>query len=262
MPAPFRDGDHVVDDVDDALHGLLSSADEQYVLRHAADCPICAIALQEAKRRQAAVQALPTPEAAPELANAVIDRVHTLAGGPSAQQRLVRLWTLRCVAAALALVVLIHLWFILHKPSTYDLRLLGQAQMLSGAPASLRTQLTHGGIPVAGANIQLTLFDPNAGRQVTLVSYTTDTAGTGSPTFTFPGWPDGTYTLRALATDGFETASLDQPLTLKRESRLMLSTDKPVYQPGQTIHMRALALRRPDFKPVAAADAVFTLTDP
>src|SRR5262249_6761492 len=43
---------------------------------------------------------------------------------------------------------------------------------------------------------------------------------------------------------------------------LMLSTDKPVYQPGQVIRMRGLALRRPDRKPVAGREIVFSVTDP
>ena len=42
----------------------------------------------------------------------------------------------------------------------------------------------------------------------------------------------------------------------------MASTDKPVYQPGQVIHMRGLALRRPDLKPVAGQVMAFSLTDP
>ena len=42
----------------------------------------------------------------------------------------------------------------------------------------------------------------------------------------------------------------------------MLSSDKPVYQPGQTIQLRSLALRRPDLLPVAGREAVFTVSDP
>ena len=42
----------------------------------------------------------------------------------------------------------------------------------------------------------------------------------------------------------------------------MTSTDKPVYQPGQVIRMRSLALRRPDLKPVAGQMMSFSLTDP
>ena len=40
-----------------------------------------------------------------------------------------------------------------------------------------------------------------------------------------------------------------------------LVTDKPVYQPGQTIHIRSLSLRRPDLKPVAATAVLFEVED-
>ena len=37
---------------------------------------------------------------------------------------------------------------------------------------------------------------------------------------------------------------VEQPVTIQREYRLLLSTDKPLYQPGQTIHIRSLSLAR------------------
>src|SRR5262249_58651127 len=44
--------------------------------------------------------------------------------------------------------------------------------------------------------------------------------------------------------------------------RVRASADTPVYQPGQTIDVRSLALRRPDLRPAAGEDATFTVTDP
>jgi alpha-2-macroglobulin-like protein len=42
----------------------------------------------------------------------------------------------------------------------------------------------------------------------------------------------------------------------------MVSTDKPVYQPGQTIHVRSLALQRPDLRAAGRQSVEFTVTDP
>jgi uncharacterized protein YfaS (alpha-2-macroglobulin family) len=42
----------------------------------------------------------------------------------------------------------------------------------------------------------------------------------------------------------------------------MLSSDKPVYQPGQTIQVRALGLRLPQLRPLAGKEALFTIRDP
>ena len=95
-----------------------------------------------------------------------------------------------------------------------------------------------------------------------LVSLTTDQQGTAGPKFTLPDWKDGKYTLRVVArTDGADER-LSRTVELRRDWKLMLSTDKPVYQPGQTIRLRSLALRRPDLKPVTGQEMTFAITDP
>ena len=42
---------------------------------------------------------------------------------------------------------------------------------------------------------------------------------------------------------------------------MLLVTDKPLYQPGQLMHLRALALQSFDLKPVAGADLTFEVED-
>src|SRR5207244_1928018 len=49
---------------------------------------------------------------------------------------------------------------------------------------------------------------------------------------------------------------------LHRSWKVMLSTDKPVYQPGQVIHVRSLTLRTLDRQPAKHESALFTLVDP
>ena len=65
----------------------------------------------------------------------------------------------------------------------------------------------------------------------------------------FPDWEDGDYELELVAHTGGQAERLLRSVRLNRSWKLMLSTDKPVYQPGQTIHARSLALRRPDLNP-------------
>src|SRR5262249_36118524 len=91
-----------------------------------------------------------------------------------------------------------------------------------------------------------------------LAQFETDESGAGNQRFEVPDWAEGNYEL--VVTAGRE--SVRRPVTLARDWQLMLSSDKPVYQPGQTILLRALALRRPDLKPVASQPAVFTIADP
>ena len=90
----------------------------------------------------------------------------------------------------------------------------------------------------------MTFAQADGGETVRLCSLTTDAAGGASPRFELPDWPAGEYRLSVTARPGGSAESLTQTVELKREWRLMLSTDKPVYQPGQTIRIRSLALQR------------------
>ena len=77
-----------------------------------------------------------------------------------------------------------------------------------------------------------------------------------------PDWSPGKYQLRVSAQAGSGEDSITEPVTLRRSWQLMLTSDKPVYQPGQVIHLRSLALAEPQRKPVAGREAIFSLTDP
>src|SRR5262249_42611757 len=82
------------------------------------------------------------------------------------------------------------------------------------------------------------------------------------PRFQLPDWEDGSYELRITAQPDGKREEFTRSVRLRRSWKLMLASDKPVYQPGQEILLRSLALRRPDLKPVAGHDALFTITDP
>ena len=77
-----------------------------------------------------------------------------------------------------------------------------------------------------------------------------------------PDWNPGRYKLRVTARPAGRAESIEQTVTLRRSWQLMLTSDKPVYQPGQVIHVRSLALARPQAKPVAGQEVVYSITDP
>ena len=76
-----------------------------------------------------------------------------------------------------------------------------------------------------------------------------------------PDWSPNNYLLRVQAITGGSTEVLEEQIALRRSSKLFLSTDKPIYQPGQLIHVRALSLRRPDLKPITGEDVEFKIFD-
>ncbi len=51
-------------------------------------------------------------------------------------------------------------------------------------------------------------------------------------------------------------------ITIRRAAQALLTTDKPLYQPGQTVHLRVLAVRQPSRRPLPGRPVRFRLRDP
>lgn len=150
------------------------------------------------------------------------------------------------------------------EPSRFDLKLVGQDQWLPDSVAALQVGVSDRktGREMVGVPVSLSLRAPNSVRVQRLAELRTVADGVVLPGFQVPDWPDGRYELRVeAAVNGF-TESAERPITLRRASRTMLSTDKPIYQPGQVIRVRSLSLRQPDLKPNAGTEVAFAVRDP
>ena len=252
--------DHVLDYVDAYLHGALLPAQAEVVEQHCQECPICQVALQEARKRFEALQELPVVEASERLIEAAQERI-------TQHQGRRRRWT-RVGWSVAATVILclggVHLYYLNLSPTPYDLRVLGQTELIANSQASLRVLLVDAsdGHALSNVPVDIELSGPNRDQTLQLVSFTTGTDGSASPQFHLPDWPAGDYELRVRARPAGTVEELAHTVKLKRSWRVMLSTDKPVYQPGQTLRLRSLALRRVDTRPVAGQQVVFTVTDP
>ncbi len=156
-----------------------------------------------------------------------------------------------------------HIYYHELKPSPYDLQVLGQTQWLPGSEAAvyLRVASHSEGVPFPGVPVTLELTGQTAEQHVQLAGATTGEHGTAAPQFRVPDWPDGQYELHITADTGRTRERITSIINIKKSWRLMVSTDKPVYQPGQVIHIRSLALCKPDLKPVGGQEAVFTMMD-
>jgi hypothetical protein len=247
---------------DDHVHGLLEGDETARVEAHCAECAECRARLEEARQLAAALQSVPPTEASPALLESTLRRIH----GHDRQRRRRGLRAFLAVvggAAAATLVLGLLQWHYEHlTPSTYDLVMLGQRDLLTATDAALRVRLFDRltGRPIAGVPVTVEL---RRGKEsVELAHFETDAQGRGGPRMHLPDWPPGDGTLRVVARTPGGDEVLTRTVHLRRSWKLMLSSDKPVYQPGQTIHVRSLALRRPDLHPVAGERAVFTLTDP
>lgn len=252
---------HVREYVDDFVHDLLAPEDRKAVAQHCTRCPDCQSALKEAEQRLATLERVPITKASESLIRGSVSQ----AIRPYSEQRAFagRVFWIG-VAAAAVLLAIVHVYFHNLSPSPYDLAVLGQTELIADAEASLRVRLANrkDGSGVEGVRVEIMLLGAESKRSLSLASFTTDRFGTGRPSVRLPDWPDGDYQLQVAADVRGRDEVITRKVALKRSWKLMLSTDKPTYQPSQTIHMRSLALRRPDLKPVAGHEVVFSVSDP
>jgi len=148
---------------------------------------------------------------------------------------------------------------ILRRPVVH---ILGQTEYLTGSHAAIR-------VIVADANNQ-DVFEPGTMRIELLIPDKTprllfsgkiNKRGTLEAQFRFPAGLTGSYQLRFIADTPIGSTEYTQPVELKSKASILLTTEKPIYQPGQTIHVRALALNRADDKADSERKLTFELED-
>ena len=110
---------------------------------------------------------------------------------------------------------------------------------------------------VEGALVTLR-FTPDSGTPRTLDSGKTDALGELQASFTFKADEKGPGTLEVSA--GSRTSS--HSILVEQERQILLTTDKPLYQPGQTVHIRALAMGQPALTPSASEKLLIEVEDP
>ena len=138
-------------------------------------------------------------------------------------------------------------------------RSVGKSLASGGATAMVRMRSAEQDQPVEGAEVELAL--QCAGRLYPLGTMKTDASGVVSPTFQVPDVSGACEVeARSRALGEQDTAKLQ--VRVERQFRIHLGTDKPLYQPGQTIHVRALALQHPSQAPAANEKMDLTVKDP
>ena len=141
--------------------------------------------------------------------------------------------------------------------------LYGQWQLTPGTPSPYRVFVRDARDQrgVAGAGVELRLASAD-GKTVWRERTASDDEGfaVASPTVA-SDLAEGTYTLSVSTASSHGRNELTREVTLERSFRVLVSTDKPLYQPGQTIHVRALSLATADLRPVAGRDVVIEVRD-
>src|SRR5208283_737425 len=135
----------------------------------------------------------------------------------------------------------------------------------SGSLAAIRCGV-HGvksvtdNVPLAGAAVEVRLRNA-AGKVFDLYKGKAGADGVADAQFKMPAVPAGQYTLEVATRSELGEETLKHDVRVKSEPKVLLVTDKPLYQPGQVMHIRALALRPFDLSPEAGAELLFEVED-
>jgi len=144
---------------------------------------------------------------------------------------------------------------------TLETRLIGSSEFLAGSKPTLRlVALDHAtGKPVPDAAVSFALTDGE--YKTILFSGATDRKGTVDATFSIPDDLTGDRTLVVSVHSSLGDDVIEKPVRIRKSHRILLTTDKPLYQPGQTIHIRSLSLSLPALTPAGEADVVIEVQD-
>ncbi len=134
-------------------------------------------------------------------------------------------------------------------------RILGQSEYLAGSQAAIRIIVSDAShdddtpSPIQTGTVRVELVVPNQAGQpdqkpLPIFSGRLNRRGTLDAQFRFPAGLTGTAELHYIADTPIGSTEFTQPIRLNDKASILLTTEKPIYQPGQTIHVRALALDR------------------
>ncbi|MGO9403453.1 MAG: MG2 domain-containing protein, partial [Terriglobales bacterium] len=147
------------------------------------------------------------------------------------------------------------------------IHILGQQSYITGGQAAVRVIVTDTkDEAISGrGSVQIELLDaddkPADGKPRVLFSGRLNHHGTTEAQFRFPAGVIGSYRLRYVADTPIGSTEFTQDVRLEDKVSILLTTEKPLYQPGQTIHVRALALDRSDHQAAAKRALTFEVED-
>ncbi|MFQ5906355.1 MAG: MG2 domain-containing protein, partial [bacterium] len=142
-----------------------------------------------------------------------------------------------------------------------EVRVLGQNRLLSGSNASLRIiTLNHKDMrPVTGAEVKLVLSVGD--KSIVLHKGKTDESGTLEAVVHIPEFTSEDVKLIIDVNSTIGKDTIEKAVKLVKVSRTYLVTDKPIYQPDQTVHMRTITLGRPAMLPLQGHDILIEIFD-
>jgi hypothetical protein len=151
----------------------------------------------------------------------------------------------------------------------HETTLVGSRELYAGTEAAFRCAV-HGvksateTVPLPGSRVTFHLRSSAPGapsKDVSLYEGKVGADGSAEVRFRVPEVPAGAYKLVVKTQSALGEEALEREVRVLSTLKVLLTTDKPLYQPGQLMHLRALALRPFDLQPVAKADLTLEVED-
>ncbi|TLN22228.1 hypothetical protein FDZ74_04535, partial [bacterium] len=183
-------------------------------------------------------------------------------GGEAMKARRFSLWARLLLVALLVGALAALAFYFAGLPanlSQHETLILGQNRWAPGSEALMHVLVrdSHDGSPLAGALVEAQL-QPAGGQSF---SGRTDENGAIVVRLAVPADAAAEQTLVVHTSSSLGSDTVEQAVKVERDYRLLLSSDKPIYQPGQVIHLRALALSAYDLAPAAGQEVEIIIAD-
>ncbi|MBN1974943.1 MAG: hypothetical protein JW787_14980 [Sedimentisphaerales bacterium] len=139
--------------------------------------------------------------------------------------------------------------------------ILGQREFIAGTVPVIRIIVKDkaSGRFIDNAEVSVELFQEN--EVLSKFSGKSDSNGEVAARISMPEMVIKNAKLKVVVKSGSAQDTVEEIIQIRSALRTLLTTDKPLYQPGQTIHIRALTLSQPDMTPLTEADVVFEVED-
>ncbi len=148
---------------------------------------------------------------------------------------------------------------ILRRPAVH---IVGQQSYLAGGAAAVRVIVTDAKNELISgpASVKIDLAAPGQPARV-LFTGRLNQHGTTEAQFRMPAGLVGNYPLHYVVETPIGTAEYTEQVRIEDKVSILLTTEKPIYQPGQTIHARALVLDRANHEATSDRNLTFELED-
>jgi type II secretory pathway pseudopilin PulG len=166
-------------------------------------------------------------------------------------------------AAILAAVIILVIWMLPARVGRDRVTIAAPPTVIAGGPFILPVFVTdREGRPVGNARVHVVGQDRNR-KDATLFRGKTDEQGLCQARVTIPPSRSSYHNQRLHVEVRTRSGMHSLTTYIQSEPResLHLSTDRSLYQPGQTVHARAMVLHRTALTPIANRDVFFTLQD-